>query len=84
MKDVYIVTVTNMSPRRDIVVKRVWFDTTPSVDVTSPELPVRIPPEESWSREVRAGTVPGEPAEVMRLARCQLAPDDKVITPRKT
>ncbi len=78
-KDVYIVTVTNKSPTRDIVVKRVWFDTTPNVDVRSPDLPVRIPTEESWSREVPAHTVPGTPAEVQRLGRCQLSPDDKII-----
>lgn len=84
LKDVYIVTVTNKSPKRDLVVKRVWFATTPEVEIPSPELPVRIKPEDSWSREVRTHTVPGTPAEVQRLARCQLAVDDKIIKSRPT
>jgi hypothetical protein len=44
MKDVYVVTVTNKSPTRDLVVNKVWFATTPIVDVKSPDLPVRIAP----------------------------------------
>ncbi len=82
MKNVYIVTVTNKSPNRDLVVKRVWFATTPEVEIPSPELPVRIEPEESWSRDVPADTIPGTPEEVQLLARCQLAPDDKIIKSR--
>ena len=82
MKDVYVVTITNKSPRRDIVVKRVWFDTTPNVEIRSPELPVRISPEDPWSREVPAHTVPGKHAEVECLGRCQLSPDDKIIHSR--
>ena len=82
MKNVYIVTVANKSPKRDLVVKRVWFATTPEVEIPSPDLPVRIEPEESWSRDVPADTVPGEPEEVQRLARCQLGPDDKIIKSR--
>jgi hypothetical protein len=76
------VTVTNKSATRDIVVKRVWFDTTPKVEVRSPELPVRVPPEESWGREEPARTVPGTPAEVQLLGRCQLSPDNKIIESR--
>ena len=79
VNDVYIVTVTNESPTREIVVTRVWFDTAPSVDISSPDLPVRISPEESWASEVPAHTVPGRPADVLRLARCQLSPDNKII-----
>ena len=82
MMDVYVVTVTNKSPKRDIVVNRVWFDTTPNVEIQSRDLPVRIEPEASWSRDVRVGSVPGTPAEVQRLGRCELSPDDKIIESR--
>ena len=81
MKDVYV--ITNKSPKRDLVVNRVWLDTTPTVEIRSPELPVRIAPEDRWSREVPAHTVPGTHAEVERLGRCQLSPDDKIIKSRQ-
>jgi len=84
MMDVYVVTATNMSPRREIVVRRAWFDTTPNVEIQSRDLPARIKPEDSWSREVAAHNVPGTPAEALLLARCQLAPDDKTIHSRPT
>jgi hypothetical protein len=82
MKDVYVVTVTNKSLRRDIVVNRVWFDTTPNVEIQSRDLPVRIEPEGSWSGEIPVDTVPGTPAEVQRLGRCELSPDNKIIESR--
>ena len=78
LKDVYVVTVTNKSPKRDIVVNRVWFDTTPTSRSRVP-IPVRIEPEASWSRDVPVGSVPGTPAEVQRLGRCELSPDNKII-----
>ena len=79
IEDVYVVTVTNKSPKRDIVVNRVWFDTTPNVEIQSRDFPVRIEPEASWSRDVPVGSVPGTPAEVQRLGRCELSPDNKII-----
>ena len=79
VNDVYIVTVTNESPTREIVVTRIWFETAPSVDIGSPDLPVRISPGGSWAGEVPAHAVPGTPADVVRLARCQLAPDNKIV-----
>jgi hypothetical protein len=78
-RDFYVVTVTNMSPRREIVVRRVWFATTPEQEVNRADRPVRIRPEDFWRKDVPADTVPGEPEEVLLLARCQLAPDDRII-----
>ena len=81
--DFYVVTVTNRSSTRDIVVTRVWLDTVPPVDVaTASQLPLQIKPEIPWTKDVRASTVPGEPDAVMRLGRCQLSPDNKIIESR--
>jgi hypothetical protein len=80
--DVYVVTVVNKSPKRDVVVTRVWFETVPPVEIaTASQLPIHLKPEVPWRKEVRAPS-PDEPDAVSHLARCQLSPDDKIIKSR--
>ncbi|MBM2823478.1 MAG: Metallophosphoesterase [Thermoleophilia bacterium] len=78
----YYVTVTNASRDRDITVTHVWFDTEPRVDIVDGDLPVRLRYSEPWETAVSIETVPAEPPEAFWLARCLLAPDDKVVKSR--
>jgi hypothetical protein len=74
--DIYVVRITNKSPKRGLVVRRVWFETTPATEVTAKEF--KIEPDESWTKDVPVSSVPGDPPAVLRLGRCALGPDDKV------
>lgn len=78
----YYVTVTNASPQRDVVVTHIWLDTTPPVHIHDPALPVRLRYSAPWETVVAVDEVPAPDEEVPWLARCQLAPDDKVVKSR--
>jgi hypothetical protein len=71
--------VTNSSPERDIVVTHIWFDTYPELHVHDPDLPVRLRYSEPWETSVEVARVPADPSKALWLARCLLAPDDKVV-----
>jgi hypothetical protein len=84
--DSFFITVTNASRERDIVVTHIWLETSPPVHVYDPALPVRLKHSAPWETSLHVSDVPA--AEVERvpwLARCLLAPDDKVVKsqPRK-
>ena len=74
--------MTNASPKRDIVVTHLWLDTTPRVQVLDAALPVRLRYSAPWETAVALGEVPAPSDEVPWLARCQLAPDDKIVRSR--
>jgi hypothetical protein len=80
--DSYFITITNASRDRDIVATHVWLETDPPVHVHDPGLPVRLEHSAPWETSVPVKDVPAEPEEVFWLARCLLAPDDKVIKSR--
>jgi hypothetical protein len=58
---VYVVTVTNMSPTRQIRVERVWFETSPPYEIRSSQLPVTIEPEHSELQDGYAQATRAEP-----------------------
>jgi hypothetical protein len=78
----FYVRVVNASHDRDIVVTHVWFDTEPRVDVHDPQLPLRLAYSAPWETEVPVADIPVDPDEALWLARCLLAPDDKVVKSR--
>jgi hypothetical protein len=78
----YFITVTNASRERDIVVTHVWLDTDPRVDVVDTALPVRLRYSQPWETSVPVEQVPEGTTDVEWRARCQLAPDDKVVKSR--
>jgi hypothetical protein len=80
--DIYCVTVTNASKERDVVVTHVWFATQPEVHIPDEELPVRLKYSEPWETYIPVDAVPAPVSEVGWLARCNLAPDDKVVKSR--
>jgi hypothetical protein len=81
--DSFFITVTNASHDRDIVVTHIWLDTVPPLHVHDSALPVRLKYSAPWETSVPASEVPGRDLDkVPWLARCQLAPDDKVIKSR--
>jgi hypothetical protein len=78
--DFYVARIIDRSPKRGLVVRRVWFDTTPATEVTAKEF--TIDPDRSWTKDVRASSVPGDPVAVLRLGCCALGPDDRVVESR--
>jgi hypothetical protein len=78
----YYIRVMNASPERDIVVTHIWMDTNPRVDVIDAALPVRMRHSAPWETAIPVDKVPGDPDEALWLARCRLAPDDKVVKSR--
>jgi hypothetical protein len=78
----YYITVTNVSHERDIVVTHVWLETKPPVHIHDPTLPVRLRYSVPWETAVAVDDVPSPSEEVPWLARCQLAPDDKIVKSR--
>lgn len=56
----YFVNVTNLSPSRDVEITRVWFATTPKLEVLNLErlLLKRLRPDESWETWVPVDQVP--------------------------
>lgn len=75
----YVITVTNASRQRDIVVTHVWLDTTPPIQIVDADLPVRLPHTAPWETAVPVRSIPEGTADVEWRARCQITPDDKVI-----
>lgn len=80
--DSYFITITNASRDRDIVVTHVWIETHPPVHIHDVDLPVRLKYSAPWETSVPVKNVLATPEEVLWLARCLLAPDDKVIKSR--
>lgn len=80
--DSYFITVTNASRECDIVVTHIWLDTTPPLHVHDPALPVRLKYSAPWETSVPVDAVNAAPEQVPWLARCVLAPDDKIIKSR--
>jgi hypothetical protein len=44
----FYIEITNPSPKREITVTHIWFDTDPRHDVVDPDLPVRLRPDARW------------------------------------
>lgn len=78
----YFVTVTNASHDRAIEVTHVWFATEPSVPIVDAALPKRLEYDSRWGTSIPVAKVPGNPDDVVWLARCSVLPDDKVIRSR--
>jgi hypothetical protein len=78
----YYITITNASRDRDIVVTHVWLDTTPRMGVVDAALPVRLRYSAPWETVVPVDKVAAPKDQVPWLARCQLAPDDKIVKSR--
>ena len=57
--DFYVLRITNKSPSRDLVVRRVWLETTPVADVTAKEF--KIDPDHSSTQSVERRACPGNP-----------------------
>jgi hypothetical protein len=80
--DGYFITITNASRDRDIVVTHVWINSDPPVHVHDTDLPVRLKHSARWETSVPVRKVPADPDEIPWLARCLVAPDDKVVKSR--
>lgn len=78
----FYINITNASHDRDIVVTHVWLDTVPPLQVLDPALPVRLKYSAPWETAVPVADVPENTTDVEWLARCQVAPDDKIIKSR--
>ena len=78
----YFVKVTNLSPRREIEITHIWFDTNPRVDILNlvRPLPARLALDETFETWVPVQAVP-DVAHVARLARVRLS-TGKVVKSR--
>jgi hypothetical protein len=76
------VKVTNLSPRREIEITHIWFDTNPRVDILNlvRPLPARLGLDETFETWVPVQAVP-DVAHVARLARVRLS-TGKVVKSR--
>ena len=75
------VNITNLSPKREVEVTRVWFATSPNAEIFNPRrpLPKRLRCDESWETWIPANQLPAlEIPYAGRRARVQLS-SGKVI-----
>ena len=78
----YHIKVTNTSPRREIEITHIWFETDPRVDVVNPEtpLPQRLRLDETFETWIPAALVPSVP-DIERRVRVLLS-NGKVVKSR--
>lgn len=57
-REQFFITVTNLSPKREVEVTRVWFAVTPTVEAMAKPLPQRLKPDESWATYVTVASLP--------------------------
>jgi hypothetical protein len=78
----YFVKVTNLSPRREIEITHIWFDTNPQVDIINPDRPLhaRLRPDQTFETWKLVSEVP-DVAHVERLVRVQLS-SGKIVKSR--
>jgi hypothetical protein len=78
----YFVKVTNLSPRREIEITHIWFDTNPRVDILNPVRPLsaRLRLDETFETWVPVTEVP-DVAHVERLVRVRLS-SGKIVKSR--
>lgn len=72
----FFINVTNLSPKREVEVTRVWFATSPDVEVFNPArpLPKRLRCDESWETWIPVSQLPSlDIPYVGRRARVQLS-----------
>ncbi len=78
----FFIWVTNLSPKREVVITHIWFETNPRKDVLNPErpLPKRLPLDERWETWKPVADVPAED-DLERKVRVQLS-SGKVVKSR--
>jgi hypothetical protein len=68
----YFVNVLNDSPRREITVTHVWFETKPPVHVLTKPLPKAIAPGREWETWARDDELPNDTPNTETLARVRV------------
>ena len=53
-REQFFITVTNLSPKREVEVTRVWFAVTPTVEAMAKPLPQRLKPDDRGRRTSRS------------------------------
>ncbi len=70
----YFINVVNLSPRREIEITHIWFDTDPQVPVLKGLYPPpRLRPNATFETDVPVAAVPDVPKNVKRLGRVRLS-----------
>jgi hypothetical protein len=78
----FFIKVTNLSPKREVEVTHIWFETKPPVQLVNPSrpLPARLRLDETFETWILVSAVPAEQG-VERLVRVQLS-NGKIVKSR--
>ncbi len=69
----WYVTVTNLSPKRDVVITHAWIKTQPRRDILDPDLPRRLKPDDTFEMPVPVGGLPADAPHVAWRGRVRIS-----------